>query len=462
MMQQMDVLFNSSPGCTLFVPFPSATTPQNLDYRCSGPGAGPQQVTPHPENPVNDISVQEQALQDPEGVASNGTLQLEDQGAHGATATSFGVPIGVADNVNYARSDRFAFDPRFASPGDLQGLNFVAYAEDGVAPFHYTTVGGTATPSHAVTNLTQSQLQAIYNGTDTNWDEVGGANAPIVVFSAKEGLGTQSTWQTFLGFDPSMATNIVNCWTPSGGTNTCVGPAPIPENEDAQITPSTFTTSQAAFVSATNPNWGGGAATVEQIKADAIFFFSSDKYAVSCKVKTDCGGSPLGGDTNALMAVNGVSPTQANVLEGTYPVDRFLYNVYSNGFNTNIPAATGATLNYVSELGFICNPDKSGVFHQADPLTGVSYITEIQKIIEAQGFYPLSAGAATGVINQTAIDEGTLPHPASTLLGEAGGAGGSRYNYATYKFYDTFKKSTTTGDPLGFCETFNTDGNTGT
>jgi ABC-type phosphate transport system substrate-binding protein len=454
MMQQLDVLFNSSPGCQQFVPFPSSTTPQNLDYRCTGPFASPQQINPgHPENPVNDISVQEPALG-----SSNGIAQLEDQGAHGATATSGGVPISVANNASYARSSR-----TFNS-GDLQGLNFVGYAEDGVAPFHYLTVnaGATTTPSNGVTNLTQAQLQAIYNGTDTNWSQVGGTNAPIVVFSAQEGSGTQGTWKSFMGFDPSAATNQVNCYTPMGGSNTCVGPAVIFENEDAQITPSAFTSSQSAFTSSTNPVWGGGAATVDQIKADAIFFFSNGKYAVSCHVVTNCGGSPLGGDTNALMDVNGVAATQANVLEGLYPVDRFLFNVYSNGFNTNIPAATGATLNYVSELGFICNPNKGGIFPQKDPLTGVAYITEIQRIIEAQGFYPLSAGAATGTINASPIDEGTLPHPASVLLTKTGGANFSMYGYSIYKNFDKFATTGPNSDPSGFCTTFNTDSNANT
>jgi ABC-type phosphate transport system substrate-binding protein len=441
MMQAMDALFNSSPGCQEFVPFPSASTPQPLNYSCTGP----QQTLSSgvagaiPENPFNDISVQEQPLG-----SSNGIAQLEDQGAHGATAMSGGVPINVANNESYARSSRAL------SSNDLKGLNFVAYAADGVPWFHYTKLSSSlSTASAAVTSLTPTQLQEIYGPTNTitNWNQVGGANAPIVVFSAQEGSGTQGTFKSFLGFDPSQASNPVNCYTPSGGSQTCVGPAVIFENEDAQIMPSAFTSSQAGFVN-NNPVWGAsGKASVNQIKSDAIFFFSFGKYSEQCAVSAkDCGGSPLPkGAANALGAVNGVTANQTTILEGTFPVDRFLYNVYSNGSNTNIPAAKAATVNYVSEIGFVCNPNKGKSTAAVDMLTGNTYISEIQSIIQNAGFFPLSAGAATGTVNQTEFDEGHLGNPGSNLIGK-------------YKNFDSFGK-TAGGDPTGFCLTTTTDGN---
>ena len=440
MMVDMDALFNESPGCQEFVPFPSSTTPQPLNYKC----VGPQQTLTSgvagaiPENPMNDVSVQEQPLG-----SSNGIAELEDQGAHGATATSGGVPIDVANNQSYARSSR-AF-----SSTDLKGLNFVAYAQDGVPWFHYTAVASAATPSAAVKSLTQVQMQDIWNGTDTNWSQVGGTSAPIVVFSAQEGSGTQGTFKTFLGFDPSASTNPVNCYTPTGLPKTCVGPAVIFENEDAQIKPGAFVSTQAGFVNA-NPVWGATKkATTADIKSDAIFFFSAGKYSVQCKVSsTDCGGSPLGaGTTNALGKVNGIAATEATILENTFPVDRYLYNVYSNGSNTNIPAADAATINYVSEIGFICNPNKGNATAAVDMLTGGKYINEIQSVITSNGFFPLSAGGSTGKFNQTAIDEGSVPHPGSALIGPA-----------PYSTYDTFAKATN-GDPMGYCLTTDTDGN---
>jgi hypothetical protein len=297
-----------------------------------------------------------------------------------------------------------------------------------------------------VTTLTPTQLQQIYNGTITNWSAVGGTSAPIVVFSAQEGSGTQSTFKTFLGFDPSMATNQVNCYKP-GGVHTCVGPAVIFENEDAQIQPAAFTASQAGFVN-NNSQWGASKkATVNGIKKDAIFFFSFGKYAEQCKVSANaCGGSPLKGAKNALGQVNGIAANEATILEGTFPVNRLLYNVYSNGSNSNIPAANAATINYVSEIGFICNPNRGKSTAAVDSITGATYISEIQSIISNAGFFPLSAGGATGTVNQTEIDEGKVGHPGSGLIG------------SKYAAFDTFATASNS-DPMGFCLTFTTDGN---
>jgi ABC-type phosphate transport system substrate-binding protein len=441
MMQDMDELFNRAPGCEEFVPFPSASSPQPLDQSCvpnlfqTHEQAFESGVTnAFPENPFNDVSVQESPIG-----SSNGIAALEDQGAHGATANSFGTPINVANNVSYARSSRAL------GSGDLKGLNFVAYAQDGVPWFHYTaTTSLGASASSGVTSLSQAQLQGIYNGTINNWSTVGGANAPIVVVSAQEGSGTQSTFKTFLGFDPSSASNPVNCYTPSGGSNTCVGPEVIFENEDAQIQPNGFTSSQQGFVT-NNPVWGASnTATSDQIKSDAIFFFSFGKFDQQCKAG-DCGGSPLpAGTTNAVGQVNGIAASQTTILENTFPVDRFLYNVYSNGSNSNIPKGNNATMNYVSELGFICNVNHTQTFQTVDFLTGNTYLNEIQAVIENNGFYPLSGGASTGTINNTEIDEGSLPHPATTN--------------GFYPFEDAANHAAN-GDPLGFCLTTTTDGN---
>jgi ABC-type phosphate transport system substrate-binding protein len=434
-LSSLESLFNVSPGCPIFVPVPNATSPQELDFSCvSAPT-----TAANPENPFNDVAIQEPPLG-----SSNGITQLDDSGAHGATATSSGTPINVFQGINFATS------ARPVSSKDLKGTNFVAYAEDAVTWFNYTKVTNTPTPSAAVTNLTAAQLLGIYNGTYTNWSQVGGANAPIVVFSAQEGAGVQSVWKTFLGIDPSSPTNAVNCYTPSGGSNTCVGPAVIGQNEDKQILPTAFTGSQAGFVNS-NPGWGTkGKATAAQIKSDAIYFFSYGDYARSCLLKKgiDCGGSPLGtGTTNAVESINSVAPSEQTILDGQFPVDHYLYNVYSDGSNSNIPAASAATLNFASEIGFLCNPNKGGAT-VVDPNTGAGYLGEIQSAILLSGFFPLSGGAPSGTVNTTPIDEGTLTNTASTLL-----------TGSSYKPFDAFATTGPNSDPAGFCLTSSTDGN---
>ncbi len=459
-LQGIESLFNLSPGCQIFVPVPNSTTPQEENFSCV---TAPTTAT-NPENPYNDVATEEPPLG-----SSTGISELENSGAHGGTATNSGTSINVFQGINFATSAR-----ELAST-DLKGLNFVAYAEDGVTWFNYTAIGGKgagsgATPSSTVTNLSQAQLEDIYKGTYTNWDQVGGANAPIVVFSAQEGAGVQSVWKTFIGFDPSAATNQVNCYTPTGGSNTCVGPAVIGQNEDAQITTRAFSTAQTGFTGRTNPIWKSQydttTATTAEIESDAIYFFSYGDYEASCKLSVhNCGGSPLAkGTTNAVESVNGVAPSELTILDGQFPVDHYLYNVYSDGSNANIPAATAATLNFASEVGFICNPNKGATTNVLDPNTGVAYLTEIQNLILNNGFFPLSAGAPDGTVNQTPIDEGTVTNPASQLLAETtGGQGAGQTSadpgYAQYEPFDTYAKTGPNNDPSGFCLTTTTDSN---
>ena len=49
--------------------------------------------------------------------------------------------------------------------------------------------------SNPVKNLTTKQLQDIYSGKITNWKEVGGNDAEIVVVNRKHGSGTRVNYQ---------------------------------------------------------------------------------------------------------------------------------------------------------------------------------------------------------------------------------------------------------------------------
>lgn len=53
-------------------------------------------------------------------------------------------------------------------------------------------------PANAVENLTKDQLIAIYNGTTTNWKDLGGADQPIVVIGRESGSGTRSAFEELL------------------------------------------------------------------------------------------------------------------------------------------------------------------------------------------------------------------------------------------------------------------------
>jgi len=137
-------------------------------------------------------------------------------------------------------------------------------------------------------------------------------------------------------------------------------------------------------------------------------------------------------------------PTQVSTLNGDFPVTRLLFNVYSNGSQSvAMPASSPATLTYISETGFLCSPNTA---NEIDPQTGANYLSEIQNTILGAGFYPLSAGATTGTVNQTPIDEGAVGNYASSIV--------STGAYAPFLAPGAY---VTGSDPTGFCSVSTTD-----
>jgi len=499
MMVKLGTLFNAAPSCDLYQPSTasSAVTPQN--FTCvtdanpsqTSPAIYPASVARTPVNPFGDV-----ALQEPPVGSSVGIKILSNQGAKGvAGVTSGGQAISVANNVSFARSSRAT------KTTDYQGLNFVAYAKDGLSWSHYALTGtgkGKATNSSSVTNLTKAQLQAIFNtGTAKNWNSVGGTvAAPIVVFSAQVGSGTWDSWGGYVvssaGYKTSDPTNPVNCYDTTDAS-TCQGPAVIFENETASIKVSSLPTNlqspnaavlshfhiNSATVTGTGTKkstisvpvvcsqwiWGcdkgvvtgSGTAysqtftlvtpTDDTVRGDSIFFYSTGKWNYQCSLQAStskistCGGNqPDTGYSYVLGNIEGNAPTAPNVLQGIFGATRLLYNVYANGSNANLGAASAATMNFVGENGFLCRP---GTVTDIDPNTGASYRSEINAAILSEGFYPISAGASSGVVNTTPVDMGTLTHPAATTT--------SGSKYADY----TNGRSTTSG----FCILTTTDVN---
>lgn len=53
-------------------------------------------------------------------------------------------------------------------------------------------------PANTVEDLTKDQLTSIYNGTVTNWKDLGGSDQPIVVVGRESGSGTRSAFEEIL------------------------------------------------------------------------------------------------------------------------------------------------------------------------------------------------------------------------------------------------------------------------
>jgi hypothetical protein len=374
LMVTLDDLFNQAPGCNLI----AASGTQPLDFSCPSGNTGLS--APYGENPTNDVALEEPALGGKYGLS-----QLEDQGSASAKAA----PIDFATGVRTP----LATDPT--------GLNFVEYGRDAVSWFHWTEVNGTYTPSQKITSLSNAQLADIWNGTYTNWDQIkGGTNAPIDVYVTNSGSGLLSLWEQYLyngTYNPQ--TYVESKGSVYASTHI------IEQNEDASI-------------------------IANGDEADAIFFFSNGRYHLTCKHV--CGGTavPGSGPTHVKLGeINDVPLTTANILSGAWPDPIHLMNIYSNGTNPNIPLASQATLNFISEQGFLCKPniDPSTGDPTIDPNSGLSYHSEIDNLITAAGDVALPLGP-----------EGTVDAPA--VLSEP--------------YSDNDSSGT---DPQGYCKVMTTD-----
>jgi ABC-type phosphate transport system substrate-binding protein len=242
--------------------------------------------------------------------------------------------------TNYARSSRAraSTDPPFA-PG---GIAFVDLAGDAVTWAAQATTNAPAT-------LTTAQLAAIYNCTDTNWSQVGGANAPIHAFIPQSGSGTRSFFLSAIG----VATPG-SCVSDDGGL--------LQENEGVNPV-------------LNDPN--------------AIFPYSIGKYIAEkfhsnlCFTKSTCapnangvvcthtpGKNLFGCDTHGTMAleqINGIAPTTGTgantVINSSFPAtfQRTVFEVvpYDPATSDHIPGATspvgGVNLEPIfGASGFVC------------------------------------------------------------------------------------------------------------
>jgi phosphate transport system substrate-binding protein len=104
-----------------------------------------------------------------------------------------------------------------------------------------------------VTNLTTAQLQGIYTHTYTNWNQVGGANLPIVVVSRPASSGTRATFDQFV----------------LGKTETVTGPSSLVSDSTGTVVQEVGQTDGAIGYAATGQVPSGGTAQVISIDGQA-------------------------------------------------------------------------------------------------------------------------------------------------------------------------------------------------
>ncbi len=213
MISALASLFNESEGCHLIVP--SGTT-QPFNFSCPSGGSLPAGNPPfgygapsvgssYSENPFNDVVEVEPAIN-----SSAGITQLENQGSH-TTSTA---------PVNFASSARGP-EPGPGGKYDDQGLNFVAYAADGVDYVLYKSVEqalrprrppsrGSARPSCRTSGTVPTSAGATSEPTGAD------ANDLIDPYSTVTSSAITSTWDAFLSPDNSETyVDGQTAWPPS-------------------------------------------------------------------------------------------------------------------------------------------------------------------------------------------------------------------------------------------------------
>lgn len=77
-------------------------------------------------------------------------------------------------------------------------------------------------PENKVKNISLEDIKAIYTGKVTNWKELGGDDAPIVVISREEGSGTRDAFQEIVGYKSEELIKDATIADGSGAVKTAV------------------------------------------------------------------------------------------------------------------------------------------------------------------------------------------------------------------------------------------------
>lgn len=73
-----------------------------------------------------------------------------------------------------------------------------------VTPIAYDGIAVVLNPANGVTDLTAQNVKDIFEGTITNWSEVGGADQDIIVVTREDGSGTRGAFEELLGLQKEI------------------------------------------------------------------------------------------------------------------------------------------------------------------------------------------------------------------------------------------------------------------
>lgn len=112
---------------------------------------------------------------------TNVTLEIQQPGS------GTGIKNAIEGVVEIGMSSRELKDNE-----EVAGIEATIVAYDGIALMVH--------PNNPVKDITLDQVKEIYTGKITNWKDLGGKDAPIVVVSREEGSGTRDAFQDIVGY----------------------------------------------------------------------------------------------------------------------------------------------------------------------------------------------------------------------------------------------------------------------
>lgn len=112
---------------------------------------------------------------------TNVTLEIQQPGS------GTGIKNAIEGVAEIGMASREVKEDELAS-----GIEATVIAYDGIALL--------VNPNNPVKDVTLEQVKDIYTGKITNWKDLGGNDAPIVVVSREEGSGTRDAFQEIVGY----------------------------------------------------------------------------------------------------------------------------------------------------------------------------------------------------------------------------------------------------------------------
>ena len=126
----------------------------------------------------------------------NPDVSITVSGGGSSVGVSYAAGLTDGDNTAFGMSSR-----TLKSSEEGQGLVMNAVCKDGIAII--------VNPSNTITELTTSQVQSIYKGDITNWNQVGGADQEIVLVGRDSASGTRETFEKKVMGDAENADSML-------------------------------------------------------------------------------------------------------------------------------------------------------------------------------------------------------------------------------------------------------------